>query len=317
MNCGAAIQEPSPLNKIDINFAHYVARRKATENQHMVNGIPDYSFALDNELRGKLKSIPGFYAISKKICATIVSRQMQLINQQGLAVGPNQFPEIYKMGVDCAKRLGIGVPNIFVVNDTSINAYTIAADDVSPLIVLYSGIIERMTPGELKCVIGHECGHIHNQHGVYKTVLSTILDSGKGTLGMVLSAANIALMQFWTRACEITADRAAIICSDNVDDALSVNKKLIYGATMNTTYEVNIDALREQLEDTFNNPTRIIELMSNHPNSIRRVLADKEFEECEVFYQWRPELKKTGMTIRTKEATDQRCRKLVNIMDNK
>lgn len=317
MNCGTAMQEPSPLNKIDINFAHYVARRKATENQHMVNGIPDYSFALDNELRGKLKSIPGFYAISKKICATIVSRQMQLINQQGLAVGPNQFPEIYKMGVDCAKRLGIGVPNIFVVNDTSINAYTIAADDVSPLIVLHSGIIERMTPGELKCVIGHECGHIHNQHGVYKTVLSTILDSGKGTLGMVLSAANIALMQFWTRAGEITADRAAIICSDSVDDAMTVNKKLIYGATMNTNYEVNIDALREQLEETFNNPTRIIELMSDHPNSIRRVLADKEFEECEVFYQWRPELKKPGMVMRTKEATDQRCKKLVNIMDNK
>lgn len=311
------LQEFSPLDKIDINFTHYVDRRKTLENKHMVNGIPDYAFALDNELREKLKSIPGFYSISKKICTTIVSRQIQMINQQGLAVGPNQFPEIYEMGVDCARRLGIGVPNIFVVNDTSINAYTIAGDDVSPIIVLHSGIMERMTQGELKCVIGHECGHIHNQHLVYKIVLDAILNSAKGTLGIILSAANIALMQFWTRAGEITADRAALICADSVDDATNVNKKLIYGAAMNTSYEVNIEALRQQLEETFSNPTRIMEIMSDHPNSIRRVLADKEFEECEVFYQWRPELKKPGMTTRTKEATDQRCSKLVNIMDNK
>lgn len=313
----SSVTATSPLDKIDISFTHYVDRRKAAENQHMVNGIPSYAFALDYELREKLKSIPGFYSISQKICGTIVARQIQLANQQGLAVGPDQFPEIYKMGVDCAKRLGIGIPNIFVINDTSINAYTIAADDVSPIIVLHSGIVERMTPGELKCVIGHECGHIHNEHGVYKTVIDSILSSGKGTVGLILSAANIALMQFWTRAGEITADRAAIICADDVADAMNVNKKLIYGATMNTGYEVNIDALREQLEVTLNNPTRIIEIMSNHPNSIRRVLADKEFEECEVFYQWRPELKKPGAVMRTKKETDQRCQKLVNIMNNK
>lgn len=307
----------SPLEHMDLNFTHYVDRRKAMEQRHMVNGIPDYSFALDNELREKLKSIPGFYAVSKRICATIVARQIQLINQQGLAAGPDQFPEIYDMGVDCARCLGIGVPNIFVVNDTSINAYTVAVDDVSPIIVLHSGIVERMTPGELKCVIGHECGHIHNQHGVYKTVLSSVLNGGKGTVGLVLSTANLALMRFWTRAGEVTADRAALICADSVDDAESVNKKLIYGATINTNYEVNLEALRVQLEETFSNPTRIMEVMSDHPNSIRRVIADKEFEECEIFYQWRPELKKPGVVMRTKEETDLRCRKLINVLENK
>ena len=108
-----------------------------------------------------------------------------------------------------------------------------------------------------------------------------------------------------------------MICADDVEDAVSVNKKLIYGATMNTNYEVNIDALREQLEVTFANPTKIMEVMYNHPNSIRRVIADMEFGECEIFYQWRPEFKKPSGVMRSKEETDARCKKLVNVLDNK
>ena len=311
------LQDMSPLNRIDVRFSTYLANRKTEESGHMVNGVPDYSFDLDNELRQKLNNIPGFVSISKKICATLAARQIQIINQSGLAVGPNQFPEIYEMTVDCAKKLGIGVPNVFVENNPVMNAYTIASDDVSPIIVLYSGIVERLTPGELKCVIAHECGHIHNQHAIYKVVIDEILNSGTGTLGTILSVANIALMQFWTRAGEITADRAALICADNVEDAENVNKKLLYGAMMNTDYQVNVEALREQLEVTLNNPTKILEVLSDHPNSIRRVLAEREFEECEIFYKWRPELKRPGMTMRSKEATEIRCKKLVNILDNK
>lgn len=307
----------SPLDKIDVSFAHYIAKKKAKNARHMKNGIPDYSFALDYELRQKLNGIPGFYSISRKICETIVARETQKINQQGLAVGPNQFPEIYQMGVDCAKRLGIGIPNIYVINDPTINAYTIAGDDTSPMIALHSGIIERMTPGELKCVIAHECGHIHNQHTLYRIVINSVVQSGKGAIGFVLSTANLALMRFWTRASEITADRAALICADQIEDATNVNKKLVYGATLNTDYQVNIKALREQLEKTLNSPTKILEVLSDHPNSIRRVIADKEFEECEVFYQWRPEFKQPGRIVRTKEVTDLRCQKLINILDNK
>lgn len=311
------IEHVSPLQHIDTSFQHYVTKRIASEKQHLKEGIPDYAFSMDYELREKMKKIPYFYSISKKISSTYVARQIQITNQSGIAVGPKQFPEIYQMGVDCAHRLGIGIPNIFIINDPTINAYTYAADDVSPIVVLHSGIVERMTSGELKCVIGHECGHIHNQHLVYKTVINTVLSGEKGVLGSIFSMANLALMQLWTRAGEVTADRAAMICADDVNDAIQVNSKLLYGATLNTSYEVNISALREQLETTLNNPTKIMEVLSDHPNSIRRIIADMEFEECEIFYSWRPELKKPGTIMRSKETTDMRCKRVVNILDNK
>lgn len=311
------IHTASPLRHIDTSFANYVARRKASESAHMVGGIPDYAFALDYELRSKLMQIPHFHSICKKINATLETREIQFFNQKALAVGPNQFPDIYRMGTDCAHRLGIGIPNIFVYTDPTMNAFTYARDDTSPMIVLFSGIVERMTPGELKCVIAHECGHIHNQHMVFQSVINTILNSAAGSLGTaVLSLANLSLMQFWTRAGEVTADRAALICADDPQDAFNVNAKLLYGGALNNASQVNLDALREQLEQTMNNPTKIFELQNDHPSAIRRIFADKEFEECDVFYRWRPELKKPGAVIRSKDETDERCKKLVNILNN-
>ena len=309
----------SPVRHIDTSFANYVRRRKAETQAHTIDGIPDYAFALDYELKKRLNQIPHFQSICKKICSTIESREIQIYNQQALAVGPTQYPEIYQMGVDCAHRLGIGVPNIFLFTSTEINAFTYASDDTSPMIVLYTGIVDRMTQGELKCVIAHECGHIHNQHLVYRNVIRNLLNSGSGLLGFVLSGANLALMQFWTRACEVTADRASMICADDINDAIGVQAKLLSGGTLNQSYrtEVDINALRAQLDMTLDNPSRLLEVLSDHPSSVRRIFACKEFEECEVFYHWRPELKKPDSIARTKGETDARCKKLVNILQNK
>lgn len=315
----------SPLKNMDISFAAYVRRREAAGSAHMEGGVPDYAFALDSELRKKLMQIPGLYTIGKKVLNTHVSREIQIINQQGLAVGPDQFPDIYRMGVDCAHRLGIGVPNMFVINDPTMNAYTIAADDISPIVVLHSGIVERMTPGELKCVIAHECGHIHNNHTVLKIMVNRILSlSANFVATLALTAANIALMNSWTRAGEVTADRAALICADDAQDALNVNYKLMYGGALNNASAMNIDALRRQMEEIFNSPTRIMELgdlaslnLNDHPGTIRRVFTEMEFMECETYYKWRPELKKPGAVQRRKDEVDERCKKLVNILNNK
>ena len=322
----------SPLKNIDTSFASYVQRREAAQNAHMEGGVPDYAFAMDYELRKKLLQIPGLFTIGKKLTNTFVARKIEEINQEGIAVGPDQFPEIYQMGVDCAHRLGISVPNMFIVHDSSMNAYTYAFDDVSPIVVLHSGIVERLTPGELKCVIAHECGHIHNNHGVLKVVVDYILSIASGTVGgIVLTAANLALMNFWTRAGEVTSDRAALICADDIQDALNVDYKLMYGALLNNDSAMNLDALRKQLDRIFNSPTRINELgyiaaaenggynvaLNDHPGALRRIFAELEFTECDVFYKWRPEMKKPGTVLRSKTETDERCKKLVSILNNK
>lgn len=314
-------ESDNPTKKIDVRFAEYVKKHEMEMSQHMISGVPDYAFALDNELRSQLRQIPHFESICRTVMGTVATRAMQIANQDDLLVGPTQFSEIYAMGLECAQRLGIGVPNIYIENQPVMNAYTVATDDISPLIVLYSGIVERMSPQELKAVIAHECGHIHNQHAVLKNVVDYLLNltSGAGLPGFILSSANIALMQFWTRASEVTADRAALICADSVEDVLKVNYKLMQGGVLGDAYDdgFDLEALRGQLNYTLDSSARVLEVLSDHPASIRRIFAAKEFSECETYLSWRPEMRHVDSVARSKEECDARCRKLVAILKNK
>ena len=130
--------EHSPIRMIDTSFENYVTKRKLENSVHMNGTVPDYAFALDYELRSKLDAIPRFHSLCKKITSTIESREIQIINQGALKVGPNQFPEIYLMGVECAHLLGIGIPNIYIKGTPEMNAYTYASDDTNPLLILYT-----------------------------------------------------------------------------------------------------------------------------------------------------------------------------------
>lgn len=317
-----AQQNMSPIHSMEHSFRSYVKRRKAAESRRMSgNGLPDYAFSADYEYRKKLDAIPHFYSLAKKICGTYASRTLQETNLRGMLVGPEQYPDVYQMGCDCARLLGIGIPNIYIVNDQTLNAYTIGTDDIEPLIVIHSGLYERVTPGELRCVIGHECGHIHNQHGIYNMLKQIMVAAGTTAAGM-LSAQLMNLMTMgaefllnaWSRAAEVTCDRAGMICSERVEDAYNVNAKLLYGAAIGDKGTVNLEALKKQLEMQMGTLVRLDELMTDHPTSVRRIMAEMEFTQCEVFYRWRPELREAGQTTRTREETDERCRRYVDVI---
>lgn len=314
----------TPLRGMDSSFRNYVDRQKFAEKAHLDGkGLPDYAFAADYALRKKLDSIPQFYQLSKKIAATYASRQLQIINQTALAVGPNQFPEVYEMGRDCAKRLGIGIPNIYIVSSSELNAYTVATDDIEPLIVLYSALYERLTPGELRTVIGHECGHIHNQHGVYNIMVQLLLGGGAAAaalgglssllLSPILMGAQVAL-NAWSRAEEVTCDRAGMICCERIEDAYTSEAKFLYGAAFGE-HQVNFDELKKQLDMQASNLTRLEELGRTHPLPVRRIIAEELFAECELFYRWRPDLRTPGQVLRSKDETDELCKHYVNVFE--
>lgn len=313
----------NPIDSVNVSFPDYVSKRKMMESSRMSgNGLPNYAYAMDYELRKKLDAIPHLYSIGRKICATYVSRQTKLYNIHAVKVGPTQFEDVYAMGCDCAKTLGIGIPNIFIHNDQSLNAFTYAYDDFEPMIVIHSGLYERMTPGELRCIIGHECGHIHNQHGVYDMLGQILLNVGLSSASAFIPAELLNLLTLgsqialkaWSRAAEVTCDRAGMICAEDLNDAYTSEAKLMYGAAFGE-HKIDLSAIRTQLDTQVGNITKYEELVYSHPSTARRIAAEMEFAECEVLYQWRPELKTPGQVMRTKQETDNRCRKVIDLTE--
>ncbi|NJL10726.1 MAG: M48 family metalloprotease, partial [Calothrix sp. SM1_7_51] len=152
----------NPTLNIDLNFSSYLQNRSSELSAHLVDGVPDYAFSLDEKLRSSLAAMGPVRAIAKSLVSFAVPFYKQIQNMQAVAVSPQQYPQIYAVGEDCAKRLGIGIPQIFVYFSPVLNGYTIATDNVAPMIVLSSALVEALSEQELKFVIGHECGHIHN-----------------------------------------------------------------------------------------------------------------------------------------------------------
>ena len=306
---------------IPFGFGNYVSKMKRMDDEHRINGIPDYAFDLDLKLREQIRKLPYYMTLSKRIAIQTEARARQFYTTGALQVGPNQFPDIYEMTLDCAKRLHIGPPTVFVRHCQEMNAFTYAADTASPTIVIHSGIIERLTPGELKCVIGHECGHVHNEHQVYMSIVSwieSLLAAGRKTAVLsIISQATILLFLEWSRAAEVTCDRAGMICSDNVEDAIGVNKKLLYGSFLGREAEIDMDEIREQFGNISSVMSIYTEIDNDHPSSIRRILTSEEFTHCETLYEWRPEFKKPGMVLHTKEESDKICEKYTAVFKEK
>ena len=64
--------------------------------------------------------------------------------------------------------------------------------------MIHSSLYERLTPGELKTVIGHECGHIHNMHGVYSIMVVILFEGASLVLSGGITRTMFNISYIWS-----------------------------------------------------------------------------------------------------------------------
>lgn len=192
-----------------------------------------------------LKNTLGFDALMKGYLSIVDERLMRGINMASMIrLGPDQLPELYKPLPEICSTLGIPEPELYLEMDPIPNAHTFG--DTNPYIVIKSGLVEMLSPEELKVVIAHECGHILCHHVLYHTVGAIIGSVGGGLLLPVTEPVTWAL-KHWIRRSEFSADRVAAYAVGNYEDVVKVMIRLA-GGSSRVTEKVNIEEYFRQVE---------------------------------------------------------------------
>lgn len=266
-------------DSISLDFGSYVTDRKSGFVGEYAGDR--YAFSGDLELQRTMRNFaPIQLAISS---AVRLSKGMLAGDLLGSAVkvGPKQFPRVHQMVRHCAHTLGIPEPMVFIQGRVdAMNAMTTGTEKES-VIIIYASTIENMTEEELTFVIGHECGHIQNGHVVYLTTLSILTRVASLVLGPLVQPALVAL-QTWSRAAEITCDRAGLLCARDVSAATSAFSKLTIGS-MKLYDQLNIEEFLRQIDEQKDSYGRMSELLKSHPYIPKRIKAAKLFSESEVY----------------------------------
>lgn len=156
--------------------------------------------------------------------------QILLIKTSGQLVTENNYPRFNAILQTCYKSLDvIEIPEVYITNRLKgINALSIGTDS-EPVILISQKSIMALSDGELKFMIGHELGHILQKNLMCHTITGMLdnLNNKSEVFGPIVSDLIDVPLNQWYRCAEYTADRAGLICCQNIEEAKSLFAKLI------------------------------------------------------------------------------------------
>ena len=155
--------------------------------------------------------------------------QIQKIKSTRQLVSKANYPQFYDILQSCYKSLNVEeIPEVYITNQLKgINALSVGTDN-APIILISRKAVITLSDGELKFMIGHELGHILQKNLVCHTIkgLLDTLNSKSEILGPIVSDLIDVPLNHWYRCSEYTADRAGLICCENISHIISLFSRL-------------------------------------------------------------------------------------------
>ncbi len=126
-------------------------------------GISDVVLQQTNELA--LKILPWIWlgAVAWIIWSYYMGASMLLSGAGGIRIERDDQPELYRLVENLCIAAGLPMPAVYILNDSSLNAFATGRDPQHASIALTKGIIQRLERAELEGVVAHELCHIQNR----------------------------------------------------------------------------------------------------------------------------------------------------------
>jgi hypothetical protein len=182
---------------------------------------------------------------------------------QYIRITQNQYPQILEMAANACQMLGkndgspIQLPNLYLgwtgKRELEVTNFT------KPTIVIGNEYLWAFKPEELEFLIARQIGHIHCKHVYFLDVVKgvrALLDSALPDFiaRAILGGLGSRLLD-WNKEAQITADRAGLLATGDIDVACQALIKLNIQASLDDFYgQPNPEEYAKQTTDLLDDP---------------------------------------------------------------
>ncbi|HWN69670.1 MAG TPA: M48 family metallopeptidase [Haliangium sp.] len=267
------------MNGIDFDFARYIQDRRGQAERRVREGSA-YAYSGERKVRRTLNSArPVVIALEATTRLWQNVAKTELLGTAVKVTG-QQFPRLYQATRQASEALHMEPPPVYVTQASSpIRAQVLGVNDDS-YVVINPTLIDQLDDAELLALIGHELGHIQNDHVLYTTALYYLTEAAAMFVRWAVQPA-IMTLQAWSRRAEITCDRAALLCARNLDTTMTAMVKIVLGLERGS--QIDISAYIENLPDTKRGVGRYAELFRTQPYLPKRLQALRRFADSSLY----------------------------------
>ncbi len=247
---------------------------------HRYPGISPRAFQhpADRAATAALKQVPHLDAVIGKLIELGYERALrQAALGSAVRLGEDQLPAIWALQREVYNVLDMpNVPDLYLTQFPFANASVIGSGN--PIVVVNSELIRLLDADGRRVVLAHEAAHVLSEHVLYQTALA-ILMRLVGSVpvpllaGLPLMAIRTALLE-WSRAAELSCDRAAALVTRN---PMAVCRAMMTLSAGEAASDLNLDAFMKQgmeYEKEGGGLERLTRLLSQlnltHPMPVRR-----------------------------------------------
>ncbi|MFW6129536.1 MAG: zinc metalloprotease HtpX [Atribacterota bacterium] len=134
--------------------------------------------------------IAGVVAVIINFTSYLYSDKIVLKMYKARPMDEKEYPQIYKIVHNLCAAANIPSPRIFIIPQSTPNAFATGKNKENSVIAFTRGMIEGMDRNQLKGVIAHEISHIKHNDMLISTVVATIA----GAIGFIATMARWALI---------------------------------------------------------------------------------------------------------------------------
>lgn len=207
-------------------------------------------------------------------------------------VDAHSAPDFYRLIQELARRAGLPMPRVYLVDDPNPNAFATGRDPEHAAVAATTGLLSMLNRDEIAGVMAHELGHVRNRDTLIMTMVATIA----GAISMIANFAfffrghddnapnplaglmAVLVAPFAAMIVQMAISRTREYGADKVGAEISGSPRALASALS----KIANPALRIPNETALHNPaaaqlyivpTSVSEMFSTHPATEKRIAA--------------------------------------------